>query len=151
MSTAENRGNPAFWVEGNTARALALTERQSWKTSQVGAIDFPPLRDDTIAAPQSLTLPLVEILKRFERAISYCAITIIALVLAAVSVCATSAAITVRDSSLALGELRSRVSIMEHRLEEARRIPPDYQLSTAGIILPIESQNVIWVPLPRTR
>ena len=151
MGSAAKRADAAFWVDGSTVRAIALPELSFLDSSEAGVIEFPPLRGDTIAIPQSNPIALVEILQRFERQISYATIVLAAVILAAISVSATSAGITMRDLSVNIENLRSQTSILERELENAKRTPPESLASPAKMIIPLDSGNVIYVPLPKAR
>jgi hypothetical protein len=151
MGSIPQRADAAFWVDGNTVRALALTDATVLKTSEAGTIEFPPLREDTIAAPMSKPIALVEILARCERQISYCLIIASMIVVAAISVSATSAGIAARDLSVNIENLRGETSMLERQLEDARRTPPPTLGKSGKVVLPLDSDNVVYVQLPKAR
>jgi hypothetical protein len=148
MSSVPKRVESAPWMSGDIARSLTLDHPARWKVAQTGVMEAPKLLDGGFAAPRDISLPLVDVFRKCERQISVGAIVLLMLLLAAISGSATYAGIEARDAALALDGIKNRVGILEKELQNAKRTPLGVDAASVKVLLPVESEEVIWVPMP---
>jgi hypothetical protein len=86
-----------------------------------------------------------------ERGLSFFLMTFLAVTLACVSALATSTSIAARDNRLALEDMKTKTGILQRDLEDARsRQAAEYGFA-GDATMPVESDSVVWVPLPQER
>jgi hypothetical protein len=148
MNALPKRANPAFWVDGSTIRALVLPDGRGWKAPDAGVLELPPVLDNVGSARKPIAVPALGSIFRFEMYASFFVIAVLALILAGVSAGARMIAISTRDNQVAAQEKKNEISVLEFKLDQAKRVPPDVEASSIKQTLPIEHNEMVRVRLP---
>jgi hypothetical protein len=142
MSAVPKRADAEFWME-NSAGADAIPMPREWAPRVAGTIEIPHVKPREAAREFQLPkIPLLEILSRFELAISIIAMVALAGAVASMSHSRQEANIEARETRIAISNLRKEIGDLNNQLEMLNNVDDETQLMWQLGTIPIDADEV---------